>query len=172
MIVFFTQFVAFEFISQLENLLVFEDSCEENFIDTEFFKLATAGRHRSITVVYVKDNFFQLSKWSRTIDLNTTHNMFFRSPRDMQQITYIGKQLNNTSFLKESYELATKFHFGHLLSDLDPKTSNFSHYCSNIVQPGPTIFYLPSSKAIISNLTDERGRVLYAKANAREIKEF
>ena len=36
-------------------------------------------------------------------------------------------------------------------------------YCSNIVQPGPTIFYLPSSKDVITNLTDERERVMYAK---------
>ena len=77
--------------------------------------------------------------------------------------------MNNTSFLKESYELATKLPFGYLLIDLDPKTSDFLRYCSNIVQPGPTIFYLPSSKAVITNLTDERERVMYAKANARDV---
>ena len=101
--------------------------------------------------------------------INTTHIILFKSPRDIQQITYIGKQLNNTSFLKESYELATKLPFGHLLIDLDPKTSDSLRYCSNIVQPGPTIFYLPSSKAVITNLTDERERVMYAKANARAV---
>ena len=72
-------------------------------------------------------------------------------------------------FFKESYELATKLPFGHLLIDLDPKTSDSLSYCSNIVQPGPTIFYLPSSKAVITNLTDERERVMYAKANARAV---
>ena len=38
-----------------------------------------------------------------------------------------------TNFLKESYEFATKQPFGHLLIDLDPKTSDFLRYCSNIV---------------------------------------
>ena len=168
--IFFTKFSGFDFISQLENcLLVFDDSCEEIFNDKEFSKLATAGRHRNISVIYVKHNLFQQSKWSRTIDLNTTHIILFKSPRDIQQITYIDKQLNKTSFLKESYELATKLPFGHLLIDLDPKTSDSLRYCSNIVQPGPTIFYLPSSKAVITNSTDERGRVMYAEANARAV---
>ena len=123
--IFFTKFSGFEFISQLENcLLVFDDSCEEFFNDKEFSKFATAARQRNISVIYVKQNLLQQSKWSRTIDLNTTHIILFKSRRDVQQITYVGKQLNNTNFLKESYELATKQPFGHLIIDLDPKTSN------------------------------------------------
>ena len=122
----------------------------------EFSKLATAGRHRNISVIYVKHNI--------------THIILFKSPRDIQQITYVGNQLNNTNFLKESYELATK-PFGQLLIDLDPKTSDSLRYCSNIVQQGSTIFYLPSSKGVITNLTDERERIIYARANARAIRE-
>ena len=76
---FSTKFPEFDFISQLENcLLVFDDSCEEIFNDKEFSKLATAGRHRNIMVIYVKHNLFQQSKCSRTIDLNTTHTILFK----------------------------------------------------------------------------------------------
>ena len=92
--------------------------------------------------------------------------ILFKSPRDVQQIGLIGRQLNNTQFLKESYELATKQPFGHLLIDLDPKTSDVLRYCSNIVPPGPSIFYLPSAKAVITNLTNETERTMYAAANA------
>ena len=166
----FKQFSGFELVSELENcLLVFDDSCEEIFNDKEFSKLATAGRHRNISVIYFKHNLFQQSKWSRTIDLNTTHIILFKSPRDTQQINFIGRQLNNTQFLKESYELAIRKQFGHLLIDLDPKTSDVLRYCSNIVPPGPSIFYLPSAKAVITNLTDERERTMYAAADARYI---
>ena len=109
-------------VLSVENfLLVFDNSCEEIFNDKEFHKVETAGRHRSIRVIYVKHNLFQQSKCSRTIDLNTTHIIFFKSPRYMQQITYIGKQLNNSRFFKESYGLATKSPFGQLLIDLEPK---------------------------------------------------
>ena len=83
--IFFTIFSGFDFISQLENcLFVFDDSFEEIFSDKEFSKLATAGRHRNISVIYAKHNIFEQSIWSRTIDLNTTHIVLFRSPRDIQ----------------------------------------------------------------------------------------
>ena len=114
---------------------MFDDSCEENFNDKEFSKLATAGRHKNISVIYIKHNLSQQSKRSRTIDLNTTHIILFKSTRDIQQIGFIGRQLNNTQFLEDSYELATKQPFGHLLIHLDPKTSEVLRYCSNIVPP-------------------------------------
>ena len=107
-------------------LLVFDDSCEEIFNDTEFSKLATAGRHREISVIYVKNNLLQQGKWSRTIDLNTTHIILFKISIDIQQKTYVGKHLlNNTHFWEKWYELATKQPFGHLIIDFNPKTSDF-----------------------------------------------
>ena len=109
-----------ELVSELENcLLVVFDSWEEIFNKKEFSKLATAGRHRNISVIYVKHNLFQQNNWSRTIDLNTTHIILFKSLRDTQQINFIGRQLKNTQYLKESYELAIRKQFGHLLIDLD-----------------------------------------------------
>ena len=150
-------------------LLVFDGSRDEIFNDKEPSKNATAGRHRNISVIYAQHNIFQQSKWSRTNDLNITHIILFKSPRDIPKITYIGKKLNTASFLKENYELATKLPFGHLLIDLDHKTSDLLRYCLKIVQPGPTIFYLPSSKAVIANLTDETERFMYVKANARAV---
>ena len=79
-------------------LLVFDDSCEEIFNNKESSKLATAGRHKNIKVIHVKHIMFQQSKWSRTFDLNTTHIILFKSPRDVQQIALIGRQLINTVF--------------------------------------------------------------------------
>ena len=64
------------------------------FIDKEFVKIATSGRHGKLHVIYVKHKLFHQSKWSRKNDLNTTHNILFKSMRDIQQIEYLGKQLN------------------------------------------------------------------------------
>ena len=55
-----------------------------------------AGRHKNISVIYDKHNLFQQGKWSRTIDLNITHIIFFKSQHDVQQIGLGGGQLNNT----------------------------------------------------------------------------
>ena len=55
----------------------------------------------------------------------------------------------------QAYQLATKEDFGHLLIDLNPKTLECLRYSSNIVPPSRTIFYLPSSKAVITSLENE-----------------
>lgn len=163
----FLQYTSLEVTKSLENcLLIFDDSCEEIFNDKEFVKLATSGRHRKLHIIYVKHNLFHQSRWSRTIDLNTTHIVLFRSPRDVHQIDYLGKQLDNSQFLRECYHLATSDSFGHLLIDLDPKTSDCLRYCSNITPPGVTIFYLPASKAVITQIDDEREKQGYAEVNA------
>ena len=87
----FKKFTSFEAVSELEDcLLVFDESWEEIFNDQEFSKLATAGRHKNLSVIYVKHNLFQQSKWSRTKHLITTQIILFKSPRDVQQIGLIG----------------------------------------------------------------------------------
>ena len=51
--------------------------------------------------------------------------------------------------------MATKEPFGHLIIDLDPKTPDFLQYCSNFIEPGPTVFYLSSDKAETTPLKNE-----------------
>ena len=52
------KFVDLKFTQNIEDcLLIFDDSYEEIFNDKEFVKLATAGRHRNIHVIYIKHNF-------------------------------------------------------------------------------------------------------------------
>lgn len=168
----FMRFTNFDVTKDLENcLLIFDDSCEEIYNEKEFVKIATSGRHRNLNVIYVKHNLYQQSRWSRTIDLNTTHIILFKSLRDVQQIEFLGKQLNNAQFLKEAYLLATQKPYGHLLIDLDPKTSEGLRYCSNITSPGATIFYIPSSKAVVTTITNEKEALAYAKGNKPNNKE-
>ena len=66
---------------------------------------------------------FEQSRQSRTIDLSTANSILFNSPRDIQKIEYLGTQLKNAIFLRHAYQLAKKEDFGHLLIDLDAKTS-------------------------------------------------
>ena len=99
--VIFKKYANLEFLNNLENcLLIIDDSCEEIYKDKEFVKLATAGRHKKINVIYIKHNLYQQSKWSRTIDLNTSHIILFKSARDIQQVEFLGKQLNLVKFFK------------------------------------------------------------------------
>ena len=72
--------------------------------------------------------------------------------------------------------MATNEPFGHLLIDLDPKTSDCLRYRSNITKPGPSIFYLPSDKAETTPLNNEREKIIYTEANgafaAKTVKEI
>ena len=63
----FVQGVNFEFIDSSKNngtkyLLLFDDSCEEICNSKAFVDIATAGRHRGLSTIYVKHNFFHQSK--------------------------------------------------------------------------------------------------------------
>ena len=108
---------------------------------------------------------------SNTIDLNTTHVILFKSPRDLQQIDHFGRQLKQMDFVREAYQRATTRPFGHLLIDFDPKTSDVLRFCSNIVAPQPTTFYIPSTTAKETLLTNEREKIAYTEALARKQKE-
>lgn len=166
----FVPCINFDLIETLENcLLVFDDSCEEIYEDRRFLKIAISGRHKKLHVIFIKHNLFHQSKHSRTIDLNTTHVVLFNSPRDVNQISYFGKQLNKAAFLKESFEKATTQSFGHLLIDFDPRTSDSLRFCSNVTGPDPTIFYIPSSKAVVTGIDNEREKLAYTKALYRPI---
>ena len=133
--------------------------------------LQLPGRHRKLHCIFVKHNLFHQSKWSRTIDLNTTHVFLFKSPRDLQQIDHFNRQLKQLDFIREAYQRAATRPFGHLLIDFDPKTSDVLRFCSNIVAPQPTTFYIPSSTAKETLLTNEREKIAYTEALARKQKE-
>ena len=87
-----------------DRLLIFDDSCEDIYEEKEFVKIAVSGRHRGLHCIFVKHNLFHQSKWSRTIDLNTTDIVLFDSRLDTQQIDYIGRQLSRTEFLRDCYK--------------------------------------------------------------------
>ena len=107
----------------------------------------------------MKHNLYQQSKWSHTKELSTTHIILFKVTHDIEQYINLGKQLNLATFLQNCYELATKKKFGHLLVDLDLKTSDCLQYCSKIVEPSPSI---TSDKAEVAAITNEREKHLFS----------
>ena len=70
----FVQGVNFEFIDSLKNkgtkyLLIFDDSCEEICNSKAFVDIATAGRHRGLSTIYIKHNLFHQSKLGKDVEL-------------------------------------------------------------------------------------------------------
>ena len=125
----FVQGVNFHFTDSLENngtkyLLIFDDSCQEICNSREFEKIAVAGRHRGLSTIYIKHNLFHKSKMGRDIELQNTHIVLFKSPRDVLQVGRLSVQLGLGLSLVGWYKDATSVPFGHLLFDLSPRTND------------------------------------------------
>ena len=143
----FVQGVDFDKIENLPNigktLLIFDDSCEEISSSKQFVKIATAGRHKGLSTIYIKHNLFHQSRLGRDIELQNTHIVLFKSPRDVLQINTLSQQLGLGSQLKEWYNKATSVPYGHLLVDLTPKTVDVLRYCTDSGTI-PSKFFLPN----------------------------
>ena len=82
--------VNFEFIDALKNngtkyFLGFDDSCEEICNSKGFVDIATAGRYRGLSAIYIKHKLFHQSKLGRDVELKNTHIVLLKSPRDVMQ---------------------------------------------------------------------------------------
>ena len=94
----FVRGVNFEFIDSLKNfgkkyLLIFDDSCEEVCNSKAFVDIATTGRHRGLSTIYIKHNLFHQSKLGREVELRNTHIVLFKSPRVVMQASTLSAQL-------------------------------------------------------------------------------
>ena len=115
----------FKIINSLPNdgtnyLIIFDDSCDEITKTKEFEKIATAGRHKKINCIYVKHNLFHKIPIGRDAEWQNTHSR--RSPRDVQQIGVLAKQLGLGKQLVDWYNASTRTSYGHLMIDLSPRT--------------------------------------------------
>ena len=129
----FVRGVNFEFIDLLKSigtkyLLIIVDSCEEICNSKAFVDIATAGRHWGLSPIYIKHNLFHQSTLGRDVELQNTHIVLFKSPRDVMQVTTLSTRLGLGSELVGWYRDATSVPFGHLLFDLSPRTDDRLRY--------------------------------------------
>ena len=72
--------------------------------------------------------------------------------------------MNCLLLLKDAYKLATAEPYGHLIIDLDPKTSQGLRFASQIIGPDPSIFYIPAQESVVTSITNEKETFAYAQA--------
>ena len=142
-------------------MLVFDDSCESTCNSKAFVDIATAGRHRGLSTIYIKHNLFHQSKLGRDVELQNTHIVLFKSPRDVMQVTTLSTQLGHGSKLVDWYRDATSVPFGYLLIDLSPRTDDRLRYCTN---SGSVLskFNIPERLKQLRTLDDEHTKFLYS----------
>ena len=161
----FVQGVNFEFIDSLRNngtkhLLIFDDSCEEICNSKTFVDIATAGRHRGLSTIFIKHNLFHQSKLARNVELQITHIVLFRSPRDVMQVSTLSAQSGLGSELVVWYRDAKSVSYGHLLIDLSPRTDDRLRYCTDTGSI-PSKFYISERLKQSKILYDEHTKSLY-----------
>ena len=140
----FVRGVSYEFIDKLENkgtksLLFFDHSCEKIFQSNSFVDTSTARRHRALSTIYIEHSSFHESKDGRNVELQNTHIVLFKSPRDVMQVSTLTAQLGLGSELVDWYRDATSVPYGHLLIDLFPRTDDRSCYCTNTGSNAPKV---------------------------------
>ena len=160
------QGVNFEINDSLKNngtnyLLIFDDFCEEICNSKAFVDIATAGRHRGLSTIYIKHNLFHQSKLGRDVGLQNTHIVLFKSPLDVMQVTTLSTQLGLGSYLVDWYRDATCVPFGHFLIDLSSRTDDKLGYCTNSGSV-PSKFYIPKRLKHLRTLDDEHTKSLYS----------
>ena len=104
----FAQGVHFEFINSLKNngtkyMLIFDNSCAKICNSKEFVDIATASRHRGFSTIYIKHNLFYQSKIGRDVELQNTHIVLFKSPREVHQVARLSVQLGLGSAVVDWY---------------------------------------------------------------------
>ena len=161
----FVQGVNFKYTDSLKNngtkyLLKFDDSCEEICNSKAFVDTATAGRHRSLSTIYIKHNLFHESKLGRDAGLQNTHIVLLKSPRDVMQVTTLSTQWGLDSKLVAWYRDATSVPFGHLLIDLSPRTDDKLRYCTNSGSV-PSKIFIPDRLKHLGTLDDDQTKSLY-----------
>ena len=100
----FVQGVTFELIDSSKNnatkyLLIFDDSCQEIWNSKAFVDIATIGRQRGLSTIYIKHSVFHQSIIRRDVELQNTHIVLFKSLRDVMQVTTLGAHLSLSSEL-------------------------------------------------------------------------
>ena len=94
--------------------------------------------------MYLTQNLFPPGKQSRTISLNSHYIIVFKHPIDLLGISTLACQMypNNTNFLVQSFQDATKKPNGYLLLDLHQHTPENMRLRTNILPGQKQIVYV------------------------------
>ena len=91
-------------------------------------------------------------------ELQNTHIVLFKSPRDHQRVNVPEKQFGLGNSLKKWYADATSIPYDHLMIDFSFKTDDLL-LCSTDVTSFLTKLYLPSSRSRVTQINDQKSRL-------------
>ena len=96
------------------------------------------------------------------VELQNTHTVLFKSPRDVNQVATLSVQLGLGSTFADWYRDVL---FGQLLIDLPPRTDNRLRYCT-IIGKIPSKFYIADNSKHLEYLHEEHTKSLYSPSSS------
>lgn len=134
------------FADNKSRILILDDLM--TYQDQTFIELFTRiSHHNNVTVIYLTQNLFNSKKGSRDITLNAHYIVFFKNPRDKNQISYLARQVfpENQKYIQEAFQDATSKPHGYLMMDLTQETCDDHRIRTNILpsENPQNIFYIP-----------------------------
>jgi hypothetical protein len=85
---------ALNFNKEVDNLIILDDLMTEALNDKVISDLFTKfSHHRNISCFLLVQNLYEKAKYSVTINRQLNYLIIFKSPRDKNQLSYLGRQL-------------------------------------------------------------------------------
>ena len=138
-----------EFDPSINNFLIIDDlmveAVKSNLVSDYFTK---GSHHQNLSVIYMTQNIFLQGPFGKTINNNSNYTIYFKNPRDKQQILYLGRQMfpgrGNSNTLKEAYDDAVARPYGYIFLDFKPSVSDKLRIKTNVLptDPQPQISYV------------------------------
>jgi len=126
------------------SLLFFDDSMVS--VDQNFEQLfCNISHHENTSIIFLTQNLFFKDKSFRTMSLNSQYMVLLKNNRDITQVSILGKQVspNNSAYITQSYQEATKLPYSYLMLDFCSDTEPILRVRSNIFpHQFPTVLYI------------------------------
>jgi uridine kinase len=126
------------------SMIIFDDSMSSVNSDFELL-FCNLSHHDKCSIIFMTQNLFFQDKSFRTMSLNSQYIVLMKNDRDKQQISILSRQIspNNSKYIIEAYQEATKDPYDYLLLDFAPETNNTIRLRSKIFpHQFPMVTYL------------------------------
>jgi len=128
-------------------LIIIDDQMNDVMKDQSIHDLFIKGvHHRSVSVILITQNLFPPGKYGRTIRLNSTYLIIFKSLQFHSAVKTLGMQLflSHKNYLYSAYQLATSKPYSYLFVNLHPNCDDKIRVRSGILPRENCIVYMPS----------------------------
>ena len=120
--------------------------------DTVCSMFTEGAHHLNLSVFFITQNLYYQSKYNRSMQLNTSYVVLFKSPRNNLQPAILARDMypNNWREFMRKYQAATTKPYGYLLVDLKQET--------------------PEDGRLVTDITNKPSKIITASPNNPDIE--